>query len=145
MSLTTAAIRVKQEVERLGSIKAAAAAWGVHYSMVNAILNGRKQPGRTICEKLGLPHSGDRRGGPRDRETLPEGARRKPSRPVPVPDKPVEGESDEQGRLRRAAEIRAGWMPKPSPIKQEPSWRDIVRAHLCIEKRIGIRGGVACR
>lgn len=139
MELTMSQIHVKRAVERIGSIKAAASSLGVHYSMVNAILNGRKSPGPIICEKLGIPHSGDRRGGRRDRGALPQEMRRKPSRPEPPPDSPVEGETDEQGRARRAAEIRGERMPKPpAMVVKTPTWEEVVRSHLRLERRLGM-------
>jgi hypothetical protein len=157
--MTTAEVRrrIGAAVERIGSIKAAAEAWGVHPSMVGAAMRGEKAPGRKIAEALRLPQSGSRRGGPPDRGRMPGGRvrpkaereprprpERKPSvgPPIERPEPPTTGE-ERAAIARRAAEIRLAGMPGPyrgDRPPRGPSWRRVVRVHLRIERRLGIQG-----
>jgi hypothetical protein len=132
---------VAEAVERFGSPKAAAAAWGVHPAFVRAVIRGERRPGRVISQALGLPAPANRRGGSRYRGSWIEGQELRP-RPRPgsrlksgpePPDvvtaspaaviAPVVasgawagcGTPSEQARAeewRRAAEIRFSRMPK---------------------------------
>lgn len=142
--------RVASEVERIGSIKAAAREWGVHPSLVGAMIRGEKRPGRAVSERLGLPWSGERRGGKPDRGVKGRSRGRAAPAPAPPPapvptSTAIVGLLEEQAEhRRRAAEIRAAGAPSPSsPVvaRRRPAWAArLRRAHLRRERAIRAYG-----
>lgn len=52
--------------------------------------------------------------------------------------------SERDEHARRADEIRSEGMPKPRPVVREPTWGEVVQAHLRVERRLGIRGRASC-